>query len=169
MIQKVGFGGGCHWCTEAVFLALIGVVDVQQGWISSNGTEAELSEAVIVHYDTLQVDMSVLIEIHLYTHSCTAMHSMRKKYRSAVYTYSDSQMQAAVELIANLQSEFNNKIITRALPFVSFKENAEMYRAYYEKHSGNQFCERYINPKFRLLMQRFRNNVDAKKVEHLDS
>lgn len=168
MIQKLGFGGGCHWCTEAVFGVLIGVVDVQQGWISSTGADAALSEAVIVHYNTEEVDMSVLIEIHLYTHSCTSFHSMRKKYRSAVYIYSDAQMRATSELIVALQGDFDHKIITRVLPFASFKENAEIYQSYYKKNSVNQFCERYIKPKLRLLMQRFKSTIDPKKIEDLN-
>ncbi|MEM9546265.1 MAG: peptide-methionine (S)-S-oxide reductase [Bacteroidota bacterium] len=81
--QKVGFGGGCHWCTEAVFQSLNGVTEVEQGWIASKEAPL-LSEAVIVHYDEKIIDLTILIEIHLRTHSATSSHSMRSKYRSAI-------------------------------------------------------------------------------------
>jgi peptide-methionine (S)-S-oxide reductase len=49
-IEKIGLGGGCHWCTEAVFQALKGVEKVEQGWISAVDAE-EYSEAVVLHFD----------------------------------------------------------------------------------------------------------------------
>ena len=50
-LDKIGLGGGCHWCTEAVFQSLKGVHLVEQGYIASEGIAASFSEAVIVHYN----------------------------------------------------------------------------------------------------------------------
>ena len=50
-MKKIGFGGGCHWCTEAIFQALNGVESVEQGWISSLNPYDTFSEAVIVHFN----------------------------------------------------------------------------------------------------------------------
>jgi len=166
-MKKIGFGGGCHWCTEAVFQTLIGVKKVEQGWIASEGENDSFSEAVIVHFDDLKIDFATLIAIHLYTHSCTSNHSMRKKYRSAVYTFSDEQAEKAKIIINNLQPEFDQPIVTQVLPFVFFKENKEQYQNYYLKNSENQFCKTYINPKFKLLMQRFSKEVDESKLRDI--
>ncbi|MEP2968245.1 peptide-methionine (S)-S-oxide reductase, partial [Nonlabens ulvanivorans] len=67
-ILKIGLGGGCHWCTEAVFQAVTGVVKVEQGYISSETPYDSMSEAVIVHFSTL-VDLEQLIDVHLETHA----------------------------------------------------------------------------------------------------
>ncbi|WP_343065456.1 peptide-methionine (S)-S-oxide reductase [Arenibacter arenosicollis] len=82
--QKIAFGGGCHWCTEAVYQSLKGVEVVEQGFVASKGEESFFSEAVIVHYDPKSIALKDLILIHLYTHKSTSDHSMRNKYRSAI-------------------------------------------------------------------------------------
>ena len=86
IIDSIGLGGGCHWCTEAVFLNLKGVVRVEQGWISASGA-VEFSEAVLVHFNPEKISIKDLIAVHLHTHKSTSSHSMRSKYRSAVYTF----------------------------------------------------------------------------------
>ncbi len=162
-LKKVGFGGGCHWCTEAVFQTLKGVEKVAQGWIASQGENDSFSEAVLVYFDEEKIDLASLTAIHLYTHSCSSEHAMRKKYRSAVYTFSEAQAKAVQAIIKQLQSEFAQPIITQILPFAAFKENHEQYQNYYLKNSDNQFCQTYIQPKLRLLMQRFSKQIDESK------
>lgn len=81
--SRIGFGGGCHWCTEAVFQSVVGVKLVEQGWIASEGSEA-FSQAVLVHFDPDAADLELLVAVHLHSHSSTASHLMRSKYCSAV-------------------------------------------------------------------------------------
>ena len=99
-LVKVGFGGGCHWCTEAVFQSLIGVEKVEQGWVASTEKNKNFSEAVVVHFDVKEINLKILIEIHLRTHKSTSNHSMRTKYRSAVYYFSHQQKEKSTKIIA---------------------------------------------------------------------
>jgi len=167
MIRKTGFGGGCHWCTEAVFSALKGVVSVQQGWIASDSKNSSFSEGVIVEYDTDNITQDVLIAVHLYTHSSTALHSMRDKYRSAVYTFNEADTNQAKEAIANLQADFDVPIITAVLPYADFKLNREDSLNYYFSDPERPFCENYINPKLKLLLKQFMDITDTGKLQHL--
>ena len=152
---KIAFGGGCHWCTEAVFGSLRGVVEVNQGWIASEGEDQALSEGVIVHYDPTQIRLIDLIEVHLHTHSSQSNHRMRGKYRSAIYHFEGLQAGGIQSAIALLQSSFANPIITQVLPFRAFKPSREEIAGYYFKNPGKPFCETYIEPKLRLLQEKF--------------
>lgn len=163
-MSKIGFGGSCHWCTEAVFQSLRGVTEVQQGWIATDDRPEEQSEAVIVYYDPQEIPLSTLIAVHLHTHSCTSVHSMRSKYRSAVYCFDDIDRGVASEAIIALQADFDQPVITEVLPFRSFRLNKEEYLNYYYSNPEKPFCQTFINPKLQLLMQRFKGNVKADEV-----
>lgn len=155
MNRKAGFGGGCHWCTEAVFSSLKGVITVGQGWISSVGEDAGFSEGVLVEFNPEVIPFDVLIAIHLYTHSSSSQHSMRGKYRSAIYTFNDADMAEAKAAITALQPEFDKPIITQVLSFADFTLNKEEQLNYYFTDPNRPFCETYINPKLKLLREKF--------------
>lgn len=145
--QTIGFGGNCHWCTEAIFRSLIGVEKVDQGWISSKPPNDSYSEAVFFTFDPKTIRLETLIEVHLYTHICTSDHPMRGKYRSAIYYLNAVQKKQAMMAIGNLQKEFDQPIITKVIPFKAFRLNGEQYIDYYRKNPEKPFCETYISPK----------------------
>ncbi len=152
-IEKIiGFGGGCHWCTEAVFQHLQGVLMVEQGWILSDCCNSKnYSEGVLVHYNPNIIDLKTLIEIHLHTHSSTLLHSMRKKYLSAVYWFNKEQKLDAEKIIKQIQTQFEKKIITQVCQFLSFKHSPEIFKNYYLKNPEKPFCKRFIKPKLKIL------------------
>ncbi len=154
-IQKIGLGGGCHWCTEAVFQAVKGVQEVAQGYIASEGEAASFSEAVMLHYDPKQVNLERLLEIHLHTHNATSDHSFRKKYRSAIYFFSSEDEKNARIILRKLQENFEKKLITRVLPFQEFKPSRESIQEYYKKNPDAPFCKRYIEPKLAMLRDKY--------------
>ena len=166
-LAKIAFGGGCHWCTEAVFQTLIGVKKVEQGWVSSIDENETFSEAVIVNFDIEKIDLKTLIEIHLLTHKSTSNHSMRSKYRSAVYYFSINQKKDCNKIIEDLQPNFTNKIITQILKFKDFKPSTQEFQNYYQTNPDKPFCKNYINPKLKFLIDKFSKKVDKSKVNHL--
>ena len=161
--EKIGFGGGCHWCTEAVFSFLNGVNKVEQGWIASEKPYDSLSEAVIVYFDPEVIRLETLIEIHLRTHSSASDHSMRDKYRSAIYTFTQIQKDSATKFL-NEFSEEEGTVVTKVLPFGEFNASPDMYQNYYQKNKNKPFCKTYIDPKLRLIMDRFRSAVAPAKT-----
>ena len=159
MMHKIGLGGGCHWCTEAVFQSLRGVARVEQGWIRSEPPADAWSEAVVVHFDPAVIGLEVLLEIHLRTHASTSAHPMRGKYRSAVYWFEQGmvgEIQTVLDVFAQNRQE---PLITQVLPFVEFRRNEETYLHYYRKRPDAPFCRRYIDPKLDFLRQEYGNVV----------
>ncbi|MEC3906779.1 peptide-methionine (S)-S-oxide reductase [Tamlana sp. 2201CG12-4] len=166
--QKIALGGGCHWCTEAVFQSLKGVTKVEQGFVASTKNYSTFSEAVIVHFNPEDMALKTLIEIHLYTHKSTSDHSMRTKYRSAVYVFLKEQKQNVECIIEGLQNKFENKLITQVLPFKAFKASREQITNYYYSNPEKPFCERFINPKLEFLLEHFSSYTDQSKLNHLN-
>ena len=158
-IPKIALGGGCHWCTEAVFQSLKGVGKVEQGYVASTGENSSFSEAVVIHFNVEEISLRTLIEIHLHTHKSTSAHSMRDKYRSAVYTFSKKQSNQAEEILKLLQTGFDKKLITKVYPFSAFKSSREQLLNYYYSNPNKPFCETFINPKLQLLLEQFADFV----------
>lgn len=164
-MQKIGFGGGCHWCTEAVFQQIPEVYQVEQGWIKSQSPHDSFSEAVIVHFNDTEISLEFLLKVHLATHSSASTYSMRMKYRSAVYYFKESDNQKLGKLMRKLIDESGEPYITKVLPFADFKLNKEKYLNYFEKNQEAPFCQTYIVPKLRLLARNF--GIDIKSIGNL--
>lgn len=163
--MKIGLGGGCHWCTEAVFQAISGISRVEQGFIAADPPEDAWSEAVIVTFDPVALPLEVLIEIHLRTHSATSHHKMRGKYRSAVYVYDAGTGVKVGRILRKLQKDFDEPLATRVLSLAEFKASDERFRNYYASGPDRPFCKTYIDPKLTMLRKeyggRIRQNAEA--------
>ena len=159
-MEKIALGGGCHWCTEAVFQNLKGVHRVDQGFVASYGEANEFSEAVIIHFNPAITGLETLIRIHLKTHSSSSNHTMRIKYRSAIYTFSEAQEEDARKKILDLSREFPEDLIIKILPFRKFEQSSKRFRNYYSKDPGRPFCRKYIEPKLELIRREFPSDLN---------
>lgn len=155
MERRAGFGGGCHWCTEAVFQSLRGVVGVSQGFIASEPPHDSFSEAVAVTWDPAAITFDDLIAVHLATHSSTSRHKMRGKYRSAVYVHDAADGEAARRSIDMIARQTGSGFVTEVLPFGVFRPSDARFADYYARNRDGPFCNAYIEPKLALLRQRF--------------
>ena len=149
--RRIGLGGGCHWCTEGVFVSLRGVERVEQGWIASEAPQDAFSEAVIVHYDPTVVAVADLIAVHLETHAATKNHGLRHRYRSAVYYFSAEEAERYRSILTDLAATYTEPLVTTVLPFRSFKPSLPEHLDYYRTDPDRPFCQRYITPKLNQL------------------
>ena len=157
--ETVGLGGGCHWCTEAIFQALRSVSKVEQGFIASTPPHDAYSEAVLVTFDPEALPLQVVVEAHLRTHSSTSQHRLRGKYRSAVYVSDEAQGQRAQAALSALQPDFDKPLVTQVLPMMEFRPSEARYRNYYTTDPERPFCRTYIEPKLSELRRRFSSHA----------
>ena len=140
-----------------MFDHLRGVSRVEQGYARSDPPADAWSEAARVTYDPVLIPMRVLLDIHLRTHASTSDHSMRGKYRSAVYVEGDgSEVRAA---LANLQAGFDAPLVTQVLPLKAFRLNDARFLAYYRTDPERPFCRTHIDPKLALLRREYAERV----------
>ena len=137
--KQLAFGGGCHWCTEAVFDHLEGVSVVQQGWIRSNSPHDSFSEAVLIDYDPKVISEEVLVQIHLVTHASTSNHSMREKYRSAIYFINPEDKDSIDHILSHAREIDSANYLTKILPLVEFQSNSEEFLHYYKNEARGTF------------------------------
>ena len=161
--SQIALGGGCHWCTEAVFQSVIGVDKVEQGYVASVGEHYAFSEAVIVYFNPEIISLKTLIEVHIETHNSTSNHSMRKKYRSAVYAFSKDQKNECEQLLADFQNEYDGKLITGVYRFSKFEASRVEIQDYYLKDPEKPFCKTYIAPKLKKLRKLHDTKLKTKK------
>ncbi|MCP9236694.1 peptide-methionine (S)-S-oxide reductase [Lewinella sp. JB7] len=154
-LERIGLGGGCHWCTEGVFVSLRGVVRVEQGWIASRSPYDTPSEAVIVHFDPGRITAGKLITVHLETHAAWSDHAFRGKYRSAVYYFRAREADHYRQLLAAVAGQTDRTLRTMVLPFKSFKPSLPEHRDYFRSDPERPFCRRYIVPKLNHLREQY--------------
>jgi len=150
-LHKIALGGGCHWCTEGVFVSLRGVERVEQGWVASTPPHDAFSEAVIVHYNPIVIAAEDLIGVHLETHAATKNHGLRHRYRSAVYAFSSEDGGRFEEILTRLAADIAEPLVTQVYPFADFKPSLPQHQDYYRTNPERPFCQRFIAPKLAAL------------------
>lgn len=164
-------GGGCFWCTEAVFVRVRGVLDVESGY--SNGHVASPSyeqvctgttghnEVVRLVYDPEQVSVRQLLGIFFATHDSTTLNrqgnDMGTQYRSAIYFTQPEQERVARELIAELEQArlFGAPIVTEVLPLANYWPAEAYHQDYYEQHPNQGYCAFVVGPKVSKFRKQF--------------
>lgn len=156
---RLGFGGGCHWCTEAVFQALTGVIEPLQGFIRSDPPNDSYSEAIELGFDPEQVSLAALIRVHLATHASASAHKMRGKYRSAIYVQEGPTCapirSEARQALEQARAETGIAFVTQVLAHRGFKPSQARFRNYHATDPARPFCRAYIDPKLARLRRDF--------------
>lgn len=154
-MEKIGFGGGCHWCTEGVFQSLKGVLQVDQGFIQSEAPSDAWAEGVIVRFDPAIISLATLTEVHLRTHSANGSYSPDGRYRSAIYVFAADQHHETARVVAEFAQQSGGAARTKVLSLLGFKPSEARYQNYYRNDPGRPFCRRYIDPKLAYIRRHF--------------
>lgn len=171
--KKVTFGGGCFWCTEAVFKLLKGVIAVESGYSGGridNPTYREVcsgltghAEVIEVTYNPLQISFKDLLRIHFSTHNPTTLNKQGAdagtQYRSIIFYRNEEEKQAALDVLAEANNAFTDDVVTQVEPFVQFYKAEDYHQNYYENNSQEGYCQAVIDPKLSKFKDVFKNNL----------
>ena len=164
------FAGGCFWCTEAVFQALVGVHSVESGYIGGNvanptyeqvcsGTTGH-AEAIRIRFDPDVISYGDLLDVHFATHDPTQLNrqgnDIGTQYRSAIFPHDDAQRAEANDAIARAGPNWPEPIVTTIEPLATWYP-AEDYHQQYWNGAGqrNGYCLAVIPPKLAKLRKGF--------------
>ena len=175
--RKATFGGGCFWCTEAIFQNLKGVIKVVSGYSGgriSNPTYREVSSGITGHaevieftYNPNEIAYEDLVKIHLTTHDPTTLNQQGAdkgtQYRSVVFYRNEDEKTIALNLIKELKSTYDNMIITEVAMFEHFYPAEEHHQNYYTNNmDNNRYCAVVINPKLRKFKELYKDKLKTK-------
>jgi peptide-methionine (S)-S-oxide reductase len=180
-MQTATFGGGCFWCTEAVFQALIGVTKVTSGYMGGdlkhptymeicNGDTGH-AEVVQIIFDETIVSFNELLFIFFKTHNPTTPNrqgnDVGSQYRSVIFYENDDQKTQIEQIIAALtqQNIFDKPIITEVVAVTDFYEAEDYHQNYFNDNQGKPYCSFVIQPKLNKFALDFRNKIKPELLE----
>ena len=176
--EQAILAGGCFWCTEAVYKDVIGVTEVESGYIGGTvpnptykqvcGGDTGHAEAIRVTYDTGQIGYDDILDIFFATHDPTQLNrqgnDVGTQYRSAIFPMSPEQEEAARLGIERAQAEREGRIVTTIEPLSEWYPAEDYHQDYWEgEGQRNPYCLAIIPPKIQKLRKSFQNRV--KKAE----
>ncbi len=165
-LAKAYFGGGCFWCTEAVFQRLKGVKEVVSGYsggASTNPTYKEIctglsghAEVVEITYDSSQIDFKTLLEVFWTAHDPTTLNRQGNdrgtQYRSVIYYTKESEKESAERSISEVAKLlYSDPIVTEISPLKAFYPAEQNHQNFYNRNGFHGYCMVVINPKVKKL------------------
>jgi peptide-methionine (S)-S-oxide reductase len=170
-LQTIVLGGGCFWCTEAVYKEVRGVTDVESGY--SNGETQQPTyeqvctgrtghnEVVKLTYDPAQVSTRQLLEIFFVVHDPTQLNrqgnDVGTQYRSGIYYTTPEQKEVAEEMLRAIDREklFGRPLVTEVKPLENYSTAEEYHQDFFEKNPTQGYCLAVAAPKVAKFRKTF--------------
>lgn len=163
--ESIALGGGCFWCTEAVFRRVPGVVDVTPGYAGGFvphptyrqvcGGETGHAEVVLVSYHPEEVSLRELLEVFLASHDPTSLNrqgaDVGTQYRSIILCTSEEQRRECERFLREAAQRYERPIVTEIRMLEAFYPAEEYHRRYYERNPQQPYCRLVIAPKLEKM------------------
>ena len=169
--QTIVLGGGCFWCTESVFVAVQGVVDVESGY--SNGQVVRPSyeqvctgrtgcnEVVRLVFDQALISLREVLEVFFVIHDPTTLNRQGNdagtQYRSGIYFNDAAQQEVAQALIAEMAASgsYRQPIVTEVLPLANYWPAEDYHQDFFARNPGQGYCVAVAAPKVAKFRKTF--------------
>lgn len=174
-MQTATFGGGCFWCTEAVFQNLKGVSKVISGYMGGelkhptymeicNGDTGH-AEVIQIEFDENQISFNDLLLVFFKTHDPTTLNKQGNdigtQYRSVIFYENADQKYQSEKMIDELSREdiFDKPIITQISPVSEFYEAEDYHQNYFNQNQDKPYCAFIIQPKLDKFSADFKEKI----------
>lgn len=166
MIKTCYFGGGCFWCTEAIFKNINGVISIYPGYMggdTKNPTYKQVCEGLTGHAEIVKIDYNSsiisfkdLLSVFFSTHDPTTLNrqgnDIGTQYRSSVFTNDDKEVEILKNYIEELDKTFEKKIVTTIEDLSEFYLAEDYHHNYYNLNKNVPYCSVVIGPKIKKLL-----------------
>lgn len=168
-------GGGCFWCTEAVFNDLRGVdyaVSGYAGGAKDNPTYREVcygntghAEVIQIAFDPALLSYEDLLRVFFHVHDPTTLNKQGNdvgtQYRSVIFYHNDAQKNAAEKIIKEISDEklWDNKIVTEVSPLTKFFIAEDYHQEYFKLNGHAPYCQFVISPKLTKFRKNFKDKL----------
>lgn len=168
-------GGGCFWCTEAVFDRVQGVTDVESGYCNGQVVQPSYeqvctgrtghAEVVRLEFDPAVIGVRALLEIFFATHDPTTPNrqgnDVGPQYRSGIYYTDPAHAEVARALIHELEQQqaFGAPIVTEVLPLANYWPAEDYHQDYFAQHPHQGYCAFVVGPKVQKFRQTFAQHL----------
>jgi peptide-methionine (S)-S-oxide reductase len=173
--KVITLGGGCFWCTEAVFVRVKGVLDVESGYCNGhtiNPTYAQVcegdtghNEVVRLTYNPQHISLRELLEIFFVIHDPTSLNrqgnDVGTQYRSGIYLSDESDREVTQQVIEEVNAALTGRVVTEIKNLINYSPAEDYHQDYFERNPNQGYCAFVVAPKVQKFVKTF-----AEKLRH---
>ncbi len=171
--ELITLGGGCFWCTEAVFEQVDGVVAVESGYSNGHAVapsyeqvcsgETGHNEVVRITFDNARITLREVLEIFFHIHDPTTLNRQGNdtgtQYRSGIYFHTPEQESVVREVLAEAQAAHGGRVVTEVRPLANYSRAEDYHQHYFLNHPGQGYCAFVVAPKVEKFKRTFASRL----------
>jgi peptide-methionine (S)-S-oxide reductase len=172
-LQTITLGGGCFWCTEAVYELVDGVTAVESGYCNGHVLHPSYEqvcsgktghvEVIRVSYDDSRISLRELLEIFFVVHDPTTLNRQGNdagtQYRSGIYWERVEDEAVAREVVAEVNAAMGGRVVTEIQALANYSKAEAYHQHYFANHPGQGYCAFVVAPKVEKFRRTFKSRV----------
>ena len=172
-IETITLGGGCFWCTEAVYERVSGVTAVESGYANGHvknpsyeqvcGGDTGHNEVVRVSFDPSMISLREVLEIFFVIHDPTTLNRQGNdagtQYRSGIYFHNAEQERVAREVLAEVDTHHAGRAVTEVVAEANYSRAEDYHQHYFANHPNQGYCAMVVAPKLEKFCKTFSTRV----------
>jgi len=174
-IETITVGGGCFWCTEAVYEQVDGVTAVESGYANGHVPNPSYqqvcegdtghAEVVKISFDNERIGLREVLEIFFVVHDPTTLNrqgnDVGTQYRSGIYWYDEAQAAVAQAVIDEANETHRGRVVTELVKLDNYWRAEDYHQHYFANHPNAGYCAFVVAPKVEKFKRTFRARVKA--------